>query len=338
MIHAAVALVPALGFLAALLFIDSYKLIRPSFVLLVLGAGVVAAMVALVVNTALLDRTGLSFEAYARSVAPLVEELLKGATIVVLVRRERIGFMVDAAILGFAIGSGFAIVENLQYLRLAPQAELSTWLVRGFGTALMHGGATALFAAMALSVIERRPQAGWSAFFPGFCVAVALHAAFNFLSRDAIQATLGMLVGIPALLLIVFQISEKTLRAWIGTGFDHDAQMLDLLNTGTFSASPAGQYLETVKQNFSPMMRFDALCYLRLSCELSLRAKGLLMLRENGFPVPPLDPATRASLVELHHLERNIGTAGLRILRPLSKGSGKDLWQLFLLESTAAQG
>jgi RsiW-degrading membrane proteinase PrsW (M82 family) len=330
-----VALTPALGFVAALLFIDSYKLIRPSLVFRVLVAGALAALAALVVNTILLGEIRIDFTTYARLIAPLVEEFLKGILIVILVRRERIGFMVDAAIIGFAIGSGFAIVENLQYLRLAPHAPLSTWLVRGFGTALMHGGATALFAAMALSVIERRPQAGWLAFVPGFLVAVSLHAAFNFLSHDVVQATLGVLVGVPTLLLIVFHVSEKTLRAWIGTGFDHDAQMLDLLNTGAFSTSPAGRYLETIKQNFSPMMRFDALCYLRLSCELSLRAKGLLMLRENGFTVPPLDDTTRASLDELRHLEKNIGAAGLRVLRPMFKASGKDLWQLLLLESTA---
>ena len=30
--------------------------------------------------------------------------------------------------------------------QLAPQADLSTWVVRGFGTAVMHGGATAMLA------------------------------------------------------------------------------------------------------------------------------------------------------------------------------------------------
>ena len=333
-LSAGVALAPALGFLAALLFIDSYKLIRPAFVLWVLAAGAATAVVALVVNTTLIRSGGLSLPFYAQVVAPFIEEALKAVVIVVLVRRERIGFMVDAAIIGCSIGSGFAIVENLQYLRLAPHAEFSTWLVRGFGTALMHGGATALFGAMALSVLERRPTAGWLAFVPGFAVAVALHAAFNFLSHDVLLATLGVLVGVPALLLTVFHYSEKTLRAWIGTGFDHDAQMLELLSTGALSTSPTGQYLEAIKHGFSPLMRFDALCYLRLACELSLRAKGVLMLRENGFPVPPLDEATRASIDELRHLEGNIGAAGLRVLRPLLHARGKDLWQLVLLEST----
>ena len=44
---------------------------------------------------------------------------LKALIVVVLIRTHRIGFLVDAAILGFAVGTGFALVENLYYLRLA---------------------------------------------------------------------------------------------------------------------------------------------------------------------------------------------------------------------------
>jgi RsiW-degrading membrane proteinase PrsW (M82 family) len=336
-VSAGVALAPAIGFLAGLLFVDSYKLIRPAFVLWMLVAGAVAAGVALVVNSALVNATDMAMVTYSRGIAPAVEEALKAALIVVLIRRERVGFMVDAAILGFAIGSGFAIVENLQYLRLVPHATLSTWLVRGFGTALMHGGATALFGVMAISIIERRPTAGWFAFVPGYALAVALHAGYNFLSNDPLQATLGALIGVPALLLTTFHFSEQALRRWIGTGFDHDAQMLELLDAGTFSKSPMGVYLETLKRRLKPIVLFDVFCYLRLSCELSLRVKGLLMLRENELPVPPLDEATKANIDELRHLEKSIGRVGMRALQPLISARRKFLWQLGLLEATAEE-
>ena len=335
---AAVALAPAVGFLAALLFIDSYKLVGAGFVLRMLAAGALAAGVAFVVNSALLGALRIELASYSHGVAPFVEEALKAATLVVLIRRERVGFLVDAAIVGFAVGGGFAIVENVQYLRLASHAGLSTWLVRGFGTALMHGGATAVFGVLAIAIVERRPDAGWLAFVPGYAIAVGLHAAYNALSNDPLQATLGALVGVPALLLATFVVSERTMRRWIGTGFDHDAQMLELLDSGTFATSPAGTYLDAIKRRFDPLILFDALCYLRLSCELSLRAKGLLMLREHELPVPPLDDATRATIAELHHLARNIGRAGLRALGPLLATRRKFRWQLSLLESTAGDG
>ena len=73
---------------------------------------------------------------------------------------HRIGFLVDAAIYGFAVGAGFALAENLYYLHLAAEAGMGTWIVRGFGTALMHGGTTALFAVMGLARSSaRRTQA-----------------------------------------------------------------------------------------------------------------------------------------------------------------------------------
>jgi hypothetical protein len=69
-----------------------------------------------------------------------------------------------------------------------------------------------------------------------------------------------------------------------------------------------------------------------LHCELALRAKGVLMLRESGFEAPPLDDDTKAQIQELHYLERSIGKAGEIALRPIVLATGKDLWQLQWLE------
>ncbi len=53
--------------------------------------------------------------------------------------------MVDAAISGFAVGAGFAVIENLTYIPALSAAGLLTAAVRGLGTAMMHGGTTAIF-------------------------------------------------------------------------------------------------------------------------------------------------------------------------------------------------
>ena len=53
-----------------------------------------------------------------------------------LIRRGAIGFPVDAAHLGFAVGTGFALVENLALPARAGDAGIrSCGCVRGFGTA-----------------------------------------------------------------------------------------------------------------------------------------------------------------------------------------------------------
>ena len=114
-LHLLIGLVPVLCFLAALLYLDSYRLVSLRVVIAVVACGVVAAVVCYGVNAALLRLVPVDRDTYTRFIAPVVEELAKGAIVVVLVRAHRIGFLVDAAILGFAAGTGFAIVENVYY-------------------------------------------------------------------------------------------------------------------------------------------------------------------------------------------------------------------------------
>jgi len=329
---ALVALLPVLVFLAALLWHDSYKLLAPSAVVAVIGVGAVMAAASYPLNAMLLGRLDIGLVAFSRYVSPLTEELLKGAVVLALVRMHRIGFLVDAAIYGFAVGAGFALAENLYYLHLATQAGMGTWIVRGFGTALMHGGTTALFAVMGLVRCESAARARALHFLPGFLTAVALHSGFNHLSHEPIVATLVTMLTLPPLQWLVFERSEKSLRDWIGHGFDADAKLLELIGAGSFAASPPGRYLASLQRSLPGALLADALCYLRLYTELSLRAKGVLMMRENGFEPQPADDETRAKFAELRYLEKSIGATGLRALRPVLKLRQRELWQLYMLE------
>jgi RsiW-degrading membrane proteinase PrsW (M82 family) len=323
-------LVPVACFLGALVALDSYKLVSLKRVLAVLVAGAAMAGVCYEVNGALLESVDIGFDAYTRYVAPLVEELAKAAIVVLLVRTHRIGFLVDAAIVGFAAGTGFSMVENLLYLRIAPDAPLGAWLVRGFGTAIMHGGATAIFGVMGLALVERSGRARNAAFAPGFVAAVALHSAFNHFFFSPFVSTMGIAILLPMLLQLVFSRSEAAMGRWLGTGFDSDTEMLELINSGKLSDSPVGRYLHQLKEKFQGPVVADLLCYLRLHTELALRAKGILMMRENGFD-PPVDEATREKFAEMSYLEKSIGPTGRRALQPMLHMSHKDLWQLYML-------
>ncbi len=330
LISALLCLLPVLCFLTALYYLDSYQLVRPGVVLAVMGSGVAAALLSYWLNEWLLGRVALGQIAYTRYAAPIIEEGLKGLIVVALIRRHRIGFLVDAAILGFAVGSGFALVENLYVLWHVPDAGIPTWVVRGFGTAIMHGGATALVALIALAITERDERRGLVAALPGFAVAVLLHSAFNHLGHAPKLATLAVLVAVPALLLLAFHHSERTLGEWLGRGFDADAEMLELIHSGRLSGSPSGHYLGTLKTRFKGPVVADLLCYLGLFTELALRAKGLLIMRENGFE-PTIDDALRAKFAELHYLERSIGRTGLLALHPLLPMQRKALSQIYML-------
>jgi RsiW-degrading membrane proteinase PrsW (M82 family) len=323
-----VGLLPVLSLLAALLYLDSYKLVKLRAVVAALTCGALIAAATYPLNELFLDRFTMPLSTFSRYVAPASEELLKALVIVALIRAHRIGFLVDAAIFGFAVGTGFALAENLYYLHLVPDASLGTWIVRGFGTALMHGGATAIFGVMGLAMIERR--SGPAAFLPGLAVAILLHAGFNQFFFSPRMSTLGIVVVLPPLLYAVFHLSERSLGDWLGKGFDADTAMLELINSGRFADSPVGRYLLTLRDKFDGPLVADVLCYLRLYTELSLRAKGILMMRENGFEVP-LDPATRDVFAEMRYLEKSIGRTGVRAIQPMLAMSHKDLWQLYML-------
>ena len=154
-LHALVGLLPVLTFLAALLYLDSYKLVKLRAVIAVVAFGAVVAADGYLANAAILELVDIDLISYSRYVAPLTEELLKGLVIVFLIRSNRIGFLVDAAIFGFAVVTGFALVENLYFRVLIPDAGIGIWIVRGFGPAIMHGGATAVFAVSGLAVPKR---------------------------------------------------------------------------------------------------------------------------------------------------------------------------------------
>lgn len=330
LIRGLVGLLPVASFLAVLLYLDSYKLVKLRTVVAVVGVGMVAAGVSYLVNGLLLTAIEIEETTFTRYFAPVTEEVLKAFVIAGLIRAHRIGFLVDAAIFGFAVGTGFAMIENLHYLRLYPDADMGTWNVRGFGTAIMHGGATAIFAMLGLGLLERAGRVRPWAILPGLAMAVVLHSAFNHFFLSPKLSTLGIAVVVPLALYAVFQFSEKAVGNWLGKGFDADTEMLGLINSGRLSDSPVGRYLHTLKDRFEGPVVADVLCYLRLYTELALRAKGILIMRENGFEVP-VDEATREKFTEMRYLEQSIGRTGLMAIQPMLHMSHKDLWQLHML-------
>ena len=324
----AVSVLPVFLFLGALVLIDSYKLIAPRAILLAVAAGVVAALVGYFVNVSLRPALGLDLSDYSKYVAPLVEELLKAIYIVWLFRRNKVGFVVDAAIYGFAVGTGFAFFENIYYLPLHPHPSIWTWIVRGFGTALMHSGTTAIFAMISRTLHGRSPV---MRLLPGLAVAVVLHALYNQFLVAPLLATALIVLVFPYIVMFLFQKSERETRSWVGTGFDTDQELLRVMRAGQMSDTPVGRYLKSLRASYPPEVIVDMMCLLRLRAELGIKAKGMLLMREAGFEAEP-DPSLRAKLEEVRYLEESIGRTGMRALKPFTDTSTQDLWQLTLLD------
>ncbi len=324
-------LLPVLAFLVALMLIDSFKLIRPRMVVLTILIGGIAAVTGYLINSRLSDIIPLDPTDFSRYVAPWVEECVKTAFVVYLVSSRRVGFAVDSAINGFAVGAGFAFIENLYYLRALADAPLAAWVVRGFGTAVMHGGTTAIFAIMARALTERWGDRNVLAFLPGLLFAVTLHSLFNHFILPPVISTAVMVGVFPVMVAVVFNRSEKATRQWLGTGLDSDFELLDLITSGKISDSHIGLYLENLRHRFPVEVVVDMLCYMRLHLELALQAKGVMMLRQANLNFTR-DPELQDQLAELRHLERHIGVTGKLAITPFLRTSSRDLWQIYMLD------
>jgi RsiW-degrading membrane proteinase PrsW (M82 family) len=326
-----IATIPVLVFLLVLKAMDSFKLVRFRHVAASLAAGFVAALAAALLTRQLMPATGLQIVQYSRYVAPVLEEALKSAWIVWLLARRRTGFMVDTAIHGFAVGAGFAIIENVYYLNTVTGYGIAFAIVRGFGPALMHGTSTAIFGVLAHTATEMRGRISAAALLPAFLIAVLIHSLFNHFFISPLISALALLIGVPVIMIVVFRQSERALRKWLGIGFDSDQQMLEMITSGDIASTPVGEYLISLKSTFTGEIVADMLCYLRLHLELSIKAKGILLMRENGFEPPP-DPDVEDMFRELSYLEGRIGVTGKLALHPLLRWSSRDLWQLHMLE------
>jgi RsiW-degrading membrane proteinase PrsW (M82 family) len=327
LIQAGLSILPVILFLFALELIDTYKLLPLRRVLRSVAVGCCVATVCYGLNTAIYKFGMMSPALWARSGAPVIEEIGKALFVAWLLRSNRVGFMVDTAISGFAVGAGFAVLENLTYIPDLSGSSLVTSAIRGLGTAMMHGGTTAIFGTVSANLAEIRSSRSPLVYLPGLAIAVIIHVLYNQPLLRPVTAAVMILVTLPAAIAFIFWRSEAALEKWLGTKLDKDIDLLQMITSGTFSSSRAGSYLRSLESTFAPEVLGDMLCYVQLSLELSARAKGDLLRREMGFPVLP-DPELAGQLRELTWLESRIGRAGKLALSPLTGQSRRDLWEL----------
>ena len=329
-----IAFLPIITFLVIMKLMDSFKLLKSRDVGWAIAVGCVVALAALFFHRDVISLFDISFETFTRFISPFSEELLKFIFVIYVIRTYKVGFMVDAAILGFAVGAGFAIVENIYYMSYLTDAGILTWFVRGFGTAVLHGGTTAIAAVISKDLSDRKKWPLGLIFLPGLLTAVLIHTLFNMFLLPPITMALLVFMVLPVLFFITFKQSEKNTREWLGTGLDSDMEMLQILMSGNIRDSRIGEYLNSIGSKFSPVIVGDIICYLRLYLELSIEVKGMLILKENGIE-PPILPQVKARLEELDYLDSQIGKTGKIAIQPLLKLSNTDLWQISMMKQNA---
>lgn len=326
-------LLPVILFFVFLLLLDSFKLIKRKVILISGIWGLIAALLAMTINKSLMALNLLSFDQYARYLAPFIEEALKVCVFIYLIRKGNVGFMIDGAIYGFAAGAMFSVVENFMYFTDPQNTNPMIWIIRGFGTALMHGGTTSIILMFVMGSLNARKTL-ITALFKGILIAIVMHSLYNHLIFliSPFWVTIIILLTLPTIMIIVFFHNETALRKWLDVELSEEVKLLKMMQGGQLSHTKTGEYIISLKKNFSPEIILDMMNYIRLYTELSIQAKGIMMLKEAGFPISR-EEITVSKLRELKALKNLIGETGLIAISPILRMSQKDVWKLNLLEN-----
>ncbi len=311
-----ISLAPSLLYLFCLRLLDSYNLVKLKTVLMFLAMGISAALFAYMINVNLITALAIDDVRYSKFAAPVVEEILKAAFIIYFILRKRIAFLVDGAIFGFSIGAGFAFLENIYYLNTISGADILIWILRGFGTAIMHGCTTAVYALLIKYFTEKLQQV-YSLWVPFLLIIpIIIHMAFNNFIVPPIIFTILQLTVTPLLFYVIFLYSERKLKSWLELSLESNHELLTAINCGELLQSKAGQYFQNLKNKFSPLILADLVCYIRLYIELSMTAKGMLIMKELGFS-NKMTAELEEKINEIKYLEKKIGFTGRLAIQPL---------------------
>ena len=332
--HWGLALVPVLILLAVFVWLDAFALMRFREILLLLVLGGLAALAVYPVSGRLIDTLPIGFSGYSRFVAPWLEEASKGVAMIALFWFNRIGYKLDAVISGFAIGAGFSVVENIIYLTIFPEYGTGTWLVRGLGTAVMHGTTLAILAAIAHELAERETREAavdfrfnllW--FMPGYFVAVGLHVVFNQFPDRPMVAMMGAALFAPIAIMAIFHFGTAEAERWLATECAAHQAHLDALKAGKWPEGPSGGKVAALAERLTPETATRIRRYWELQAWLVVQAEEAMIEEAAGDASFDKDQV-RAALAELQGLKRALGKSTFTALKALLPFSRNDYWEV----------
>ena len=336
------ALLPVLLLTATFIWLDVFKLVsfRETVGLLIVGG--VAAIIAYPLSGYFLDTLPIGFSNYSRFAAPWIEEALKAVVIIGLFRINRIGLTLDAVIMGFAVGAGFSVVENVFYLVRFPDLSAPVWIVRGLGTAVMHGTTAAVLAAIAhrLAVRELHHEARdfhfrlwW--FVPAYLAAVAIHTLFNQFPSQPLLAMLVTTLVAPFALMAILRFGTTKARQWLAAEEEAHRALLEKLKAGAFPDRPGWRRIEKLVERAGPQTGALIREYVIVLTGLILAEEEVLLQQSED--THRVETDGRALFKRLRDLRRELGSVTIHAVTSLLPFSRSDYWEVWELHHHLTQ-
>ncbi|MBQ0085520.1 MAG: PrsW family intramembrane metalloprotease [Prevotella sp.] len=247
-------------------------------------------------------------------ISPILEEMLKGGIVLFVVLRKKIRFLSEALIYGAAAGGGFSLLENIVYLAYNSEMLIGTAVCRGFGVAIMHMGCVSLTAVLLLLFLQEKNRL-WVSIL-SFIPSIGIHFVHNVVQLNPTLHLVVTLLLFFGLFLFLFSYGDKKIYNWMDHSISIDVTTLSAIRQGNFSATNAGKYLLTVKEQVRPEVFFDMICCVQIHLELKIAKQSQMLLKQAGFTIEE-KPEDVAKKLELQTLHKQIGKTGNWLLSPI---------------------
>ena len=192
-------------FLYIIWSMEIYSIARNHLLMVSFGWGMVAFLIALIVQNTLLKQGIVTFSEITIFSAPILEEVLKVVLLIWLMHSMTLNYAIDGTAYGFSIGTGFAVTENLFYISLNPSSSITETLIRVFSVSLMHAFTSGVVGTIIGSnnyqgVRVRVPRMVLSILF-----AIIIHGVFNLsvsVFTDIPLAIVGIAIGAGGIIIL----------------------------------------------------------------------------------------------------------------------------------------
>lgn len=178
--------------------------IKSRMVVIFLLIGMTVGLFCGEVNTLVFNAIPLPEELFVVNISPVIEELCKALPIIAyafLYCPSRKNLLISS----FALGVGFAILENAIIIFSVEKISLWFALIRGFGCGISHGLCT-MAVGYGCSFIYKRRKLFYTGTFALLLLAIILHAIYNLLMIGN-YVVIGSVS--PIVLLIVFRLLTR---------------------------------------------------------------------------------------------------------------------------------
>ncbi|MGB7877008.1 MAG: PrsW family glutamic-type intramembrane protease [Anaerolineales bacterium] len=324
------ALIVPLYFLRIIRKFDFYQIGQFHIILICLFWGGLVYAPATFTNF-MLENLGLTnSETTVHLVAPISEEIFKGLVLLYFVRRAKFTYSVDGALYGFAVGIGFAVVENFDYISANMTEVMIIAVQRIFSANLIHASSSALLGIALCSTRLKRLQLHWLIITGGLIMAVGPHMFYNMISHNGIQSLIASIFSgflSAGAIIIIMKYSQKQTQNWIKEKFG----MADRVTRNEVVAinrlAIQNNALYPIVERFGAEKASQVEQLLYLEARLGIKRKSLDSLLNNDALRNSVETEIREMRTKMEEVRRSIGTYVMLFVRGLFTKEMISVWE-----------